>query len=44
MKNHCSTMAKPGVSFSGIFGPEIAVTVHLLGHRIQSDPVKLRKA
>ena len=38
MKDPSSTMAKPGVSFSGTFGPRMAVTVHLLGHRIR-DPI-----
>ena len=42
-KDQCSTMAKPGVSFSCTFGPHMAATVHLRGHRIQSDPVKPRK-
>ena len=43
MKDQSSTMAKPGVRFSVTFGPHMTVTVHLLGHRIQSDPSKLRE-
>ena len=38
MKNQSSTMVKPGVSFSGTFGPRMAVIVHLFGHRIR-DPI-----
>ena len=43
MKDQSSITAKPGVSFCGTFGPHMAVTVHLFGHRIQSDPSKLRE-
>ena len=37
MKDQISTMAKPGVNFSGMFVPHMALTVHLLCHRTH-DP------